>query len=222
MRTDILKGLGAALQGLKSRLGKVGIGTPPIQEVMVSGPGVSAVRSVAQAAPKVGPTARQVAELLAPNALLTGGLTLMSTGDIGQAALATGLDVGLGAGGLALAGKFAPGRAGALTYTNKQGKTVTDQIYRPSIAQEAMLSATPIGAHMIMAGMTPPYQPHNQQQTASQQDAQRVAVNNLQQELSVPGTQFQLQGLPERVVTSEGSYVPPNVLDPYGLSRGMI
>ena len=222
MRNDIFKGLGATLQGLKSRLGNVGIGTPPIQQVTVTGPGVSAVRSMAQAAPTTGPSGRQLAELLAPNALLTGGLTLMSTGDLGQAALATGLDVGLGAGGLALAGKFAPGRAGTLTYTNKEGKTVSDKIYRPSIPQEALLGATPIASSMLLAGMTPPYQPQGQQQIATQQDVQRTAVNNLQQELNVPGTQFQLQGLPQRVVTGQTSYVPPNVLDPYGLSRGAI
>jgi hypothetical protein len=70
--------------------------------------------------------------------------------------------------------------------------------------------------------MQPPYKPQNQEQVAAQQDAQRQAVNNLQQELTVPGTNFQIQGLPQRALTGEQSYVAPNVLDPYGLSRGMM
>jgi hypothetical protein len=215
--------LNTALNSLKTRLGRVGIGTPPIQQVSVSGPGVSQVRSAVQAAqPLAGTGARQIAEVLLPNALVTGGLTLVGTGDPIQAASTTALDLALGAGGLALAGKFAPGRLGNLTYVNRKGETVTDKIYRPSMAQDVALTLTPIASSMIMAGMQKPYQPQGQQQVATQQDAQRIAVNNLQQEMNVPGTQFQLQGLPERAVTGQASYIPPNVLDPYGLSRGAI
>lgn len=215
--------LRAALNSLKTRLGRVGIATPPIQQVAVSGPGVSQVRSVAQAAPQnMGSGARQIAEILAPNALMMGGATLLATGDPVQAVGAAGLDAALAAGGLALAGRFAPGRLGMLTHVNRKGETVTDKIYRPSFLQETALAVTPIGTSMLMAGMQKPYQPQGQQQVATQQDAQRVAVNNLQQEMNVPGTQFQLQGLPSRVVTGEGSYIPHNVLDPYGLSRGAI
>lgn len=218
----ILRGLGVALGSIKSKLNRVGIGTPPIQQVRVSGPGVSQVQPVAQAAMQAAqrPGARQLGEILLPNALVTGGLTLAATGDPMQAVGATGLDLALGAGGLALAGKFAPGRLGTLTHTNRKGEVVTDKIYKPSIAQETALAITPLGTSMIMAGMNQPYVPQSQQQTAAQQDAQRVAINDLQQELNVPGTQFQLQGLPERVIAGEGAYVPPNVLDPYGLSSG--
>lgn len=223
VRPSVLKDLGTALNSLKARLGRVGIGTPPVQQVRVTGPGVAQVQSVAQAAqPLAGTGARQIAEVLLPNALVTGGLTLAGTGDPLQAAGATALDLGLGAGGLALAGRFAPGRLGMLTHVNRKGETVIDKIYRPSMAQDVALTLTPIGTSMIMAGMQKPYQPQGQQQVAAQQDVQRVAVNNLQQEMNVPGTQFQLQGLPNRVLTGESSYIPPNVLDPYGLSRGAI
>ena len=222
MRTNIFQGLRSTLQGLKTKLGNVGMGAPNVQQVNVTGPGISQVRSVQQPAVQQLAGGRQIAELLVPGALVTGGVTLMGTGDPGQAALATALDLGIGAGGMALAGKFAPGRLGNLTYVNRKGETVTDKIYRPSMAQDVAIQASPILGGLVLAGMQKPYQPGNQQQTATQQDAQRVAVNNLQQELNVPGTQFQLQGLPGRVVTGEGSYVPPNVLDPYGLSRGMI
>lgn len=223
VRPGAFQNLGTTLNSLKERLGRVGIGTPPVQQVRVTGPGVSNVQAVAQAAqPLVGTGARQIAEVLLPNALVTGGLTLVGTGDPLQAAGATALDLGLGAGGLALAGRFAPGRLGTLTHVNRKGETVTDKIYRPSIPQDVALTLTPVATSMIMAGMQKPYQPQGQQQVAAQQDVQRVAVNNLQQEMNVPGTQFQLQGLPSRVVTGESSYVPANALDPYGLSRGAL
>lgn len=221
MRPDFLKGLGATLQGLKTKLGKVGIGAPGTQQVNVSGPGISNVRAVAQAPVEMA-GGRQIAELLVPGALLTGGLTLAGTGDVGQAVGATALDLGISAGGLALAGRFAPGRLGALTYKNRKGETVTDKVYRPSIAQDLAMQASPVVTSLIMAGTQPPYQPQNQEQVATQQEQQRVAVNGLQQQLNVPGTQFQLQGLPQRALTGEAAYIPPNVLDPYGLSRGTI
>ncbi len=220
-RADVLRGLGATLQGLKARLGNVGMGAP-VQQVRVSGPGVGAVRNLGNAVEASPSTTRQLAEMLVPNSLLAGGLTYMGTGDIGQAALAAGLDFGIGAGGVALAGRMSPGMSGTLSYKNKEGKTVTRSHYQPSLPQNIAMGASPVISTMLLAGMQPPYQPQSQEQVATQQDAQRQAVNDLQQELTVPGTNFQIQGLPQRALTGEASYVATNALDPYGLSRGAL
>jgi hypothetical protein len=227
-RADVLRGLGATLQGLKARLGNIGMGGPTKQvRVGVVGKGdnieyMAPVRNLGNAVEASPSTTRQLAEMLVPNSLLAGGLTYMGTGDLGQAALAAGLDFGVGAGGVALAGRFAPGRSGTLTYRNKEGKEISQSHYQPSMPQNIAMGASPVVSTLLLAGMQPPYKPQNQEQVAAQQDAQRQAVNNLQQELTVPGTNFQIQGLPQRALTGEQSYVAPNVLDPYGLSRGMM
>jgi hypothetical protein len=227
-RADVLRGLGATLQGLKARLGNIGMGGPAKQvRVGVVGKGdnieyMAPVRNLGNAVEASPSTTRQLAEMLVPNSLLAGGLTYMGTGDLGQAALAAGLDFGVGAGGVALAGRFAPGRSGTLTYRNKEGKEISQSHYQPSMPQNIAMGASPVVSTLLLAGMQPPYKPQNQEQVAAQQDAQRQAVNNLQQELTVPGTNFQIQGLPQRALTGEQSYVAPNVLDPYGLSRGMM
>ena len=220
-RADLLRGLGETLKGLRSRLGGLGMGGA-VQEVRVSGPGVTAVRSLGNAVEATPSATRQIAEMLIPNSLLVGGLNYMATGDIGQSALAAGLDLGVGAGGMALAGRFAPGRSGTLTYRNKEGKSVTQSHYQPSMPQNIAMGASPIVSSLLLAGMQPPYQPQNQEQVATQQDIQRQQVNSLQQQMVIPGTQFQVQGLPQRALTGEASYVPPNALDPFGLSRGAI
>ncbi len=227
-RADVLRGLGATLQGLKARLGNIGMGGPAKQvRVGVVGKGdnieyMAPVRNLGNAVEASPSTTRQLAEMLVPNSLLAGGLTYMGTGDLGQAALAAGLDFGVGAGGVALAGRFAPGRSGTLTYRNKEGKEISQSHYQPSMPQNIAMGASPVVSTLLLAGMQPPYQPQNQEQVATQQDTQRQAVNNLQQELIAPGTNFQIQGLPQRALTGEASYVAPNALDPYGLSRGAI
>ena len=170
-----------------------------------------------------------------PGAVMTGGLTTLTTGNplaglaVGATDLAASSAIARGLGSQALAkglekvglGKLAPKLAGR--YETVSTKGVQQQRYAPSAAQQIGMGVGSVGAAvavepMFLRGVMPPNfeqlmneaaAVENQALTSDQQLLQRELINRMQnsQELS-PGTLYQLQGLPQASI------------DPYGLSRG--
>ena len=130
-----------------------------------------------------------------------------------------------------LAGKFAPGTLGSITYKDATGRLTTKPQFIPSMPQSIAQTISPIITSLAISPLTAGQQQVQQQQlnnvdqTSSiyQQSLQRDYLNNLRVESLSPGTNFQMQGL-------ESTYNPytniplqvPQSLDPYGLSRGSI
>lgn len=137
-----------------------------------------------------------------PGAVMTGAFTLAGGGGLPLAGLSALADVGLSYGGMKLAGKFAPGQM-ATVRTMKDGKPQYSQRYITSTAQDIAGGLGTVGATLGTSALMPVPQEQNQQATAAQQNEQRVEVNDLNQELLAPGTNFQLQGLPYRNYLAE-------------------
>ena len=166
-----------------------------------------------------------------PGAILTGGLSALSTGNplaglvVGAADLVTSSALARGLGsktlGKGLEKVGVPNAATALagryeTIVPQGGKAITR--YAPSTVQHVAMGVGSIGSTLLLEPMfhgdvSQPYAT-SQIATADQQVAQRDLINRLhvQQQLS-PGTLYQTQGLPERL------QVDPNI-DPYMLSAG--
>lgn len=166
-----------------------------------------------------------------PGAILTGGLSALSTGNplaglvvgaadlVASSALARGLGSQTLAQGLERVGapKVAKSLAGRYeTIVPQGGQAITR--YAPSTPQHIAMGVGSIGSTLMLeplfhSAVAQPYAT-SQTATADQQLVQRDLINRLhvQQQLS-PGTLYQMQGLPERFQTD------PN-LDPYMLSTG--
>jgi hypothetical protein len=159
-----------------------------------------------------------------PSAVMVTGFNMLGGVDPLTSLLAGAVDLGIGYGGMKLAGKLAPGRMGTLT--QKQGdKTVTTPQFLPSAAQNIVQGVSPIVSSMAVMPMVQNALQQQQlqeiDQTASlqQQAMQRQLLNNLQTQTLSPGTQFQLQGLEQ---TLDPTALMQNAMDPYGHGRGIV
>lgn len=166
-----------------------------------------------------------------PGAVLTGGLSALSTGNplaglvVGAADLASSSALARGLGSKTLGKTLekigVPNAATALagryeTIVPQGGKAITR--YAPSTAQHIAMGVGSIGSTLMLeplfhSDVAQPYAT-SQVATADQQLVQRDLINRLhvQQQLS-PGTLYQMQGLPDYL------QVDPS-LDPYRLSGG--
>lgn len=189
-------------QYLRNQLGRLGIFAEPIQQVRVTGPGVvGAARSVATSAARspgmfanFSPEMQGILGASVPQAVFTGAVTLAGGGSPVDALKTAAADMALSTGGMVLAGRMGmPGTAGTLLSKNKAGKTIPVPHYQTSWGQNIMGGLGSVGAMMLTA-------PTQQAPTIDQQELQRVAVNNQQVDTTLPGTNFQIQGLPPRVL----------------------
>jgi len=161
-----------------------------------------------------------------PGAIMTTGFNLIGGVSPMTSVIAGALDLGLNVGGTKLAGRYAPGRQGTLSYVDSATKkTVTRTEYMPSGPQAVVQAIAPIASSALVMPLIQQQmqdeQKNEMDQTVSlqQQAVQRQLINgNLTQALS-PGTQFQLQGLEQ---TLNPATLNMNLADPYGYARGMI
>ena len=159
-----------------------------------------------------------------PSAVMVTGFNMLGGVDPVTSLLAGAVDLGIGYGGMKLAGKLAPGRMGTLT--QKQGdKTVTTPQFLPSAAQNVVQGISPIASSIAVMPMVQNSMQQQQlqemDQTAAiqQQELQRLLINGVQAQNLSPGTQFQLQGLEQ---TIDPTALMQNMGDPYGYARGVI
>lgn len=195
--------------------------------------GTKAAVSAEQAATRVptGMTQTLLRESL-PSAAMTAGLNLLGGAGFGPSLAAGAIDLGVNVGGMRLAGKYAPGNLGTITYKDvKSGKLISKEQYIPSDAQSVVQAVSPIISSMAIMPMTMGQQQVQQQQlenidqtdSIDQQTLQRIYLNNMQAMPLSPGTQFQMQGLEQTYNPYLSSQLSvPQSLDPYGLSRGTI
>jgi hypothetical protein len=170
-------------------------------------------------------TTRMIFESALPNAALTTGYNLLSGASLPASLAAGAVDLGTNVGLTKLAGKFAPGAIDTINRTDAKGNIKTIQQYSPSVPQAVAQTLSPFISSAIVSPFTQAQsrQPVNQpadnieSTSAYYQDLQRRYLNNLEAEAVSPGTNFQLQGLPQ---TPSFTYQAPAGLDPYGLSRG--
>jgi len=195
--------LGKAAQAIESRLGSLGM----TSKLPVSAETQAIVRNAV------------------PSAIMTTGFNMLGGVDPVTSVIAGAADLGINVGGMKLAGRYAPGTVGKLSYTDAKGKTLTRNEYIPSGPQNIVQGLAPIGASMAVMPLIQNQMQQQQQeemdQTVSlqQQAMQRQLINgNLTQALS-PGTQFQLQGMEQ---TLNPATLNQNVIDPYGYGRGVI
>jgi len=132
-----------------------------------------------------------------PGAVMTGAFTMMGGSGIPLAGLSALADIGLGYGGMKLAGKYAPGEM-AVVRTMKDGKPQYNQRYITSTPQDIAAGLGTVAATLGTSALMPMPQEENQAATAQQQDLQRIAINDLERENVAPSTNFQMQGLPYR------------------------
>jgi predicted aconitase with swiveling domain len=194
--------LGKAAQAIESRLGSLGM----TSKLPVSAETQAIVRNAV------------------PSAIMTTGFNMLGGVDPVTSVIAGATDLGINVGGMKLAGRYAPGTVGKLSYTDAQGKPATRNEYIPSGPQTIVQGLAPVAASIAV---TPLIQNQMQQQqeemdqtvSLQQQAMQRQLINgNLNQALS-PGTQFQMQGLEQ---TLNSNTLNPNMMDPYGYGRGLI
>lgn len=212
-----------AVQTLKDQLGRLGIFAKPIQQVRVSGPGVTGVRTItseAAGAPQLftnlSPEMKGILASSVPGAVFTGAVTLAGGGSPVDALKTSALDMALSAGGMSLAGKFMPGRLGTLVGKDKTGRTISTPHYETSIAQNIAGGLGSLGAMML----TPPGATTQQAPTIEQQEIQRALLNDQQLDTTLPGTNFQIQGLPMRVLNPSSQPLQYNQsLDQFGLMQ---
>jgi hypothetical protein len=159
-----------------------------------------------------------------PSAVMVTGFNMLGGVDPMTSLLAGAVDLGIGYGGMKLAGKLAPGKMGSLTH--KQGdKTVTTPHFMPSAAQNVVQGISPIASSIAVMPMVQNSMQQQQlqemDQTAAiqQQELQRLLINGVQAQNLSPGTQFQLQGLEQ---TIDPTALMQNMGDPYGYARGVI
>jgi hypothetical protein len=87
-----------------------------------------------------------------PSAVMVTGFNMLGGVDPMTSILAGAVDLGIGYGGMKLAGKLAPGRMGSLT--QKQGdKTVTTPHFIPSAAQNVVQGVSPIASSIAVMPM---------------------------------------------------------------------
>jgi len=206
--------------------------------IQLAGRFLNAARSSPQVQRFLAGGGKELISSSVPGAVLTGGLSALSTGNplaglvVGAADLVTSSALARGLGsktlGTALEKAGAPKAATALagryeTIVPQGGKAVTR--YSPSTPQHIAMGVGSIGSTLMLEPLFHQtgvdqlaQQPYvaSQTATADQQMLQRDLINRLhaQQQLS-PGTMYQLQGLPERVQV-------PYELDPYMLSGGNV
>jgi len=193
---------------------------------------VSSLRNFAAGLNKTGmlPVAEQQAVTKAilgntiPSAVMVTGFNMLGGVDPMTSILAGAVDLGIGYGGMKLAGKLAPGRMGSLT--QKQGdKTVTTLHFSPSAAQQVVQGVSPIASSIAVMPMIQKAMQQQQlqemDQTGSiqQQELQRQLINGVQAQSLSNGTLFQMQGVNH---TMNPEALMQNAMDPYGYGRGII
>ena len=158
-----------------------------------------------------------------PSAVMVTGFNMLGGVDPVTSILAGAVDLGIGYGGMKLAGKLAPGRMGSLTH--KQGdKTVTTPHFIPSAAQNIVQGVSPIASSiavmpMIQNAMQQQLQEMDQTGSIHQQELQRQLIDGVQALNLSPNTLFQMQGLNH---TMNPEALMQNAMDPYGYGRGII
>jgi len=159
-----------------------------------------------------------------PSAVMVTGFNMLGGVDPMTSILAGAVDLGIGYGGMKLAGKLAPGRMGSLTH--KQGdKTVTTPHFIPSAAQNIVQGVSPIASSIAVMPMIQNAMQQQQlqemDQTGSiqQQELQRQLINGVQGQNLSPNTLFQMQGVNH---TMNPEALMQNAMDPYGYGRGII
>ena len=159
-----------------------------------------------------------------PSAVMVTGFNMLGGVDPMTSILAGAVDLGIGYGGMKLAGKLAPGRMGSLT--QKQGdKTVTTPHFIPSAAQNIVQGVSPIASSIAVMPMIQKTMQQQQlqemDQTGSiqQQELQRQLINGVQAQNLSSGTLFQMQGVDH---TMNPEVLMQNAMDPYGYGRGVI
>ena len=194
--------LGRAAAALEGRLGKLGMTSPVI-----------------------GNETKAILRGAVPSAIMTTGFNILGGVDPMTSVIAGAADLGMNVGGMKLAGRYAPGTLGKLSYTDAKGKTITRNEYIPSAAQNIVQGLAPVAASMAVTPLIQNQLQAQQQQemdqtiSLQQQAMQRQLINgDLIQALS-PGTQFQMQGLEQ---TIDPSTLNKNIIDPYGYGRGII
>jgi len=181
----------------------------------------------AAAAKKLSPATEAILHTAVPNAIATTGLNLLGGAGVGPSLVAGIADLGFTAGGMRLAGKFAPGIKGNLSYLDPTTKKViTQEHFLPSFPQQIVQGISPVVSSMAIMPLLQNQQIEqavaepmvmDQTATSQQQLMQRNYINQLQQEATSPGTMFQLQGI-ESTLERAGSI--PEYVDPYGILRG--
>lgn len=194
--------LGKAAAALEGRLGKLGMTRPVMAD-----------------------ETQAILRGAVPSAIMTTGFNILGGVDPMTSVIAGATDLGINVGGMKLAGRYAPGTLGKLSYTDAKGKTITRNEYIPSAAQNVVQGLAPVAASMavtpLIQNQLQAQQQQEMDQTVSlqQQAMQRQLINgDLTQALS-PGTQFQMQGLEQ---TIDPSTLNENMIDPYGYGRGVI
>jgi hypothetical protein len=159
-----------------------------------------------------------------PSAVMVTGFNMLGGVDPMTSLLAGAVDLGIGYGGMKLAGKLAPGRMGSLT--QKQGdKTVTTPHFIPSAAQNVVQGVSPIASSIAVMPMIQKAMQQKQleemEQAGSikQQELQRLLIDGVQAQNLSPNTLFQLQGV-EHTMNPEA--LMQNAMDPYGYGRGVV
>lgn len=150
-----------------------------------------------------------------PGAALGGVISTMATGNP-IAGLAVGAaDLGLSYGGARALQQYAPKMAGKYNYAlspkqyeaAKQGAPVNvaqlQKAYTPSAAEHGLMYAGSVGATLALEPwfMQQRYEAEQQAATQAQQLQQMQQLNDLQQQVTSPGTLYQLQGLPYRTAS---------------------
>lgn len=213
-----------AVQAIRDQLGRLGIFAKPIQQVRVSGPGVTGVRTIASEAAgapqlfsNLSPEMKGILASSVPGAVFTGAVTLAGGGSPVDALKTAATDMALSTGGMALAGRMGMrGRAGTLLVKDKAGNVTPMPHYETSIGQNIAGGLGSVGAMLL----TPPSSMTQQAPTIDQQELQRLAINNQQVDTTLPGTNFQVQGLPMRVLNPSTQPLQYSQgLDPFGLMQ---
>lgn len=194
--------LGKAAKAVENRLGSVGMVRPVIND-----------------------ETQAILRGAVPNAIMTTGFNILGGVDPMTSVIAGAADLGMNVGGMKLAGKYAPGTLGKLSYTDAKGNTITHNEYIPSGPQNIVQGLAPVAASMAVMPLIQNQMQAQQQQemdqtiSLQQQAMQRQLINgDLRQALS-PGTQFQMQGVEQ---TLNANSANQNVMDPYGYGRGIV
>lgn len=167
-----------------------------------------------------------------PSAAVTAGMNLIGGAGVPASLLAGAVDLGINVGGMRLAGKYAPGNLGTITYKDPAtNKLISKQQFIPSGPQSVVQAVAPVLSSVAVLPLTMGQQQVQQQQiqnidqtnSIDQQTLQRIYLNNLKTDPLSPGTQFQMQGLEQTYNPYLSSQLSmPQNLDPYNLSRGAL
>ena len=217
-------GLGTAFGTLLKNIGPK-VATAAEEAAVKAAP--AAEQAMAKAAPSM--TQTLIKESL-PSAAMTAGMNLIGGAGVPASLLSGAVDLGINVGGMKLAGKYAPGNLGTITYKDPgTNKLISKQQFIPSGPQAVVQAVAPVISSLAVLPLTMGQQQVQQQQvenidqTASidQQTLQRAYLNNMQAMPLSPGTNFQMQGLEQTYNPYLSSQLMvPQDLDPYNLSRG--